>query len=65
MEVLYLIRPLWGWGFPYISGIHTAYISLDIQTPTEKVFGPLNIPKTPSEEVFGCLGFVSTSIFGT
>ena len=26
MEVLYLIRLLWGWGFPYISRIHTSYI---------------------------------------
>ena len=26
MEVLNLIRLFWGWGFPYISRIHTAYI---------------------------------------
>ena len=26
MEVLYLIRLFWGWVFPYISRIHTAYI---------------------------------------
>ena len=26
MEALNLIRLFWGWGFPYISRIHTAYI---------------------------------------
>ena len=26
MKVLNLIRPFWGWVFPYISRIHTAYI---------------------------------------
>ena len=29
MEVLNLIRPFWGWAFPYISRIHTAYIGED------------------------------------
>ena len=30
MEVQkYLIRLFWGWGFPYISRIHTAYIGED------------------------------------
>ena len=35
------------------------YISIDIQTPAQNVFGPPppNIPKTPSQEVFGCLGY--------
>ena len=29
MEVLTLIRLVWGWVFPYISRIHTAYIGED------------------------------------
>ena len=29
MEVLNLIRPFWGWVFPYISRIHTAHIGED------------------------------------
>ncbi len=29
MEVLNLIRLFWGWIFPYISRIHTAYIGED------------------------------------
>ena len=29
LEVLNLIRLFWGWGFPYISRIHTAYIGED------------------------------------
>ena len=30
MEVLNLIRLFWGWGFPYISRIHTAYMGFRI-----------------------------------
>ena len=29
MEVLNFIRLFWGWIFPYISRIHTAYIGED------------------------------------
>ena len=29
MEVLYLIRLFWGWGFAYISRKHTAYMGED------------------------------------
>ena len=33
MEVLNLIRLFWGWGFPYISRIHTAYMTVRMNPP--------------------------------
>ena len=40
IEVLNLIRLFWGWVFPYISRIHTAYIGEDSSIlGTNEMFG--------------------------
>ena len=55
MEVLNLIRLFWGWVFPYISRIHTAYIGEYLHFRYLKslvVVGDLEFLAYPARKVF-------------
>ena len=58
MEVLNLIRLFWGWVFPYITRIHTAYIGEDSSIlGTVEMFGDYKrfppLPGTVHKHIFG------------
>ena len=57
MEVPNLTRLFWGWGFPYISRIHTAYIGEDSSIlGTNEMFGDKGVTAVFSTSKWSGLG---------